>query len=71
MNYQFNSSNLLNWITAFALFEIPMAKFYLSITNKVATSLSGTIVTLPCSTSLTKHDQQAVIEETLNWVETK
>ena len=37
MNYQFNSSNLLNWITAFALFEIPMAKFYLSITNKTDT----------------------------------
>ena len=46
-------------------------KNYLSITNKVATSLSGTIVTLPCSTSLTKHDQQAVIEETLNWVKKK
>ena len=34
MNYELNSSNLLNWITAFALFEIPMAFFYLSITNK-------------------------------------
>jgi len=32
--YTFNSANLLNWITAFALFEIPMAKFYLSISKK-------------------------------------
>ena len=32
--YDFNSNNLLNWITAFALFEIPMAMFYLSISSK-------------------------------------
>lgn len=32
--YSFNSLNLLNWITAFALFEIPMAFFYLSISGK-------------------------------------
>ena len=32
--YSFNSNNLLNWITAFALFEIPMALFYLSISKK-------------------------------------
>lgn len=32
--YNFNSLNLLNWITAFALFEIPMAFFYLSISGK-------------------------------------
>ena len=35
--YTFNSANLLNWITAFALFEIPMAKFYLSISKKNST----------------------------------
>jgi len=34
--YSFNSNNLLNWITAFALFEIPMAFFYLSIAGKNA-----------------------------------
>ena len=28
--YNFNSDTLLNWITAFAIFEIPMALFYLS-----------------------------------------
>ncbi len=32
--YTFNSSNLLNWITAFAIFEIPIALFYLSISSK-------------------------------------
>ena len=32
--YTFNSANLLNWITAFAIFEIPMALFYLSISGK-------------------------------------
>jgi hypothetical protein len=32
--YSFNSLNLLNWITAFAIFEIPMAFFYLSIAGK-------------------------------------
>ena len=32
--YTFNSTNLLNWITAFAIFEIPMAFFYLSISKK-------------------------------------
>jgi len=32
--YEFNSNNLLNWVTAFALFEIPMALFYLSISSK-------------------------------------
>tara|TARA_B100001093_G_C26754953_1_gene982929 strand:+ start:362 stop:904 length:543 start_codon:yes stop_codon:yes gene_type:complete len=32
--YDFNSNNLLNWLTAFALFEIPMSLFYLSISSK-------------------------------------
>jgi len=32
--YTFDSANLLNWITAFAIFEIPMALFYLSISGK-------------------------------------
>jgi hypothetical protein len=32
--YQFNHTNLLNWFTAFAIFEIPMALFYLSISKK-------------------------------------
>jgi hypothetical protein len=32
--YNFDSNNLLNWITAFALFEIPMSLFYLSISSK-------------------------------------
>lgn len=32
--YNFNSGTLLNWITAFAIFEIPMALFYLSISKK-------------------------------------
>ena len=32
--YNFNSNALLNWITAFAIFEIPMALFYLSISKK-------------------------------------
>ena len=32
--YTFNSSNLLNWISAFAIFEIPIAFFYLSISKK-------------------------------------
>lgn len=42
--YTLNSSNLLNWITAFAIFEIPMAFFYLSISgkkNKVRNWYSG------------------------------
>tara|TARA_B110000046_G_scaffold185854_2_gene229868 strand:+ start:4014 stop:4544 length:531 start_codon:yes stop_codon:yes gene_type:complete len=32
--YNFNHETLLNWITAFAIFEIPMALFYLSISKK-------------------------------------
>lgn len=32
--YTFNYANLLNWVTAFAIFEIPMALFYLSISSK-------------------------------------
>lgn len=32
--YTFNKENLLNWITAFAIFEIPIAIFYLSINGK-------------------------------------
>lgn len=32
--YSFNPNTLLNWITAFAIFEIPMALFYLSISKK-------------------------------------
>ena len=32
--YSFNSNNLLNSITAFAIFEIPMSLFYLSISSK-------------------------------------
>lgn len=32
--YDFTPTSLLNWITAFCLFEIPMAKFYLSISGK-------------------------------------
>ena len=32
--YSFDSANLLNWITAFAIFEIPMALFYVSISRK-------------------------------------
>ncbi len=42
--YTFDSNNLLNWITAFAIFEIPMALFYLSIskkTDKVTNWYSG------------------------------
>ena len=35
--FEFNSNNLLNWTTAFALFEIPMAYFYLSISSKTDT----------------------------------
>ena len=32
--YKFNANTLLDWITAFAIFEIPMAYFYLSISGK-------------------------------------
>ena len=32
--YTFDSTTLLNWITAFAIFEIPMANFYLSMSGK-------------------------------------
>jgi len=32
--YNFEPNNLLNWITAFAIFEIPLALFYLSISSK-------------------------------------
>ena len=32
--YEFTPTSLLNWITAFCLFEIPMALFYLSISGK-------------------------------------
>ena len=32
--YRFSSSQLLNWVTAFCLFEIPLAYFYLSISKK-------------------------------------
>lgn len=32
--YNFSPQNLLNWITAFTIFEIPLAYFYLSISNK-------------------------------------
>jgi hypothetical protein len=35
--YNFTSSDLLNWITAFCIFEIPLAKFYLSISDKTDT----------------------------------
>jgi hypothetical protein len=35
--YDFNSHNLLNWITAFSIFEIPLAIFYLSIASKTDT----------------------------------
>lgn len=31
--YTFNNSNLLNWFTAFAIFEIPMALFYYKISK--------------------------------------
>ena len=32
--YELNQNNLLNWITAFCIFEIPMALFYISISRK-------------------------------------
>ena len=32
--YNFSPNNLLNWITAFTIFEIPLAYFYLSISGK-------------------------------------
>jgi hypothetical protein len=32
--YTFTPDNLLNWIVAFCLFEIPMANFYLAISDK-------------------------------------
>ena len=32
--YNFSPENLLNWVTAFSIFEIPLAYFYLSISNK-------------------------------------
>ena len=35
--YNFEPINLLNWITAFAIFEIPIALFYLSISSKTDT----------------------------------
>ena len=31
--YNFNSLNLLNWIVAFAIFEIPIAIFYYKISK--------------------------------------
>ena len=43
-------------------------KSYTTISNKVSSNLSGRVVTLPCSTSLTEKDQKTVIMETLNWV---
>ena len=39
--FEFNSNNLLNWTTAFALFEIPMAYFYLSIVQKPILFITG------------------------------
>ena len=35
--YNFSPKNLLNWITAFTIFEIPLAYFYLSISKKTDT----------------------------------
>jgi len=35
--YSFQPNNLLNWLTAFTIFEIPMAFFYLSISSKKST----------------------------------
>ena len=35
--WDLNSGTLLNWITAFALFEIPLAMFYYSISKKDST----------------------------------
>lgn len=35
--YQLNSSNLLNWITSFTIFEIPLALFFLNISKKTDT----------------------------------
>lgn len=32
--YNLNASNLLNWITAFTIFEIPLAVFFLNISKK-------------------------------------
>ena len=43
-------------------------KSYTTISNKVSSNLSGRVVTLPCSTSLTEKDQKTVIMEILNWV---
>ena len=43
-------------------------KNYITVSNKVSNYLSGRIVSLPCSTSLTDDDQKTVIKETLNWV---
>ena len=40
---------------------------YLLITRKVSNSLSKRIVSLPCSTNLTKEDQKIVVKEILNW----
>ena len=35
--YNFNSLNLLNWIVAFAIFEIPIAIFYYKISKPTDT----------------------------------
>ena len=35
--YNFTPSNLINWITSFCIFEIPLALFYLSISKKTDT----------------------------------
>tara|TARA_X000000950_G_C13654382_1_gene553108 strand:- start:135 stop:677 length:543 start_codon:yes stop_codon:yes gene_type:complete len=35
--YNFSPNNFLNWITAFCIFEIPLAFFYLSISKKTDT----------------------------------
>ena len=32
--YNFSPSNFLNWITAFCIFEIPLALFYLYISKE-------------------------------------
>ena len=40
---------------------------YLLISKKVSNDLSKKIVSLPCSTNLTKEDQKTVIQETLTW----
>ena len=35
--YNFSESNFLNWITAFCIFEIPLALFFLKISNETDT----------------------------------